>query len=170
MAVPVHYLMVKNTASGMVARMQMALSAAGLYSFMSNQVDAYLRNQADRRFATEGDAAVGGTWHPLALATESWREWGGFPAQHPINQRTGELREFVTKTPGAVVAGAGTASITLPGDTPSDQWLLQKFQTAQAGRGSAPARPVLGLDVTDGVAIGIALIENMFGGTASVKR
>lgn len=165
--VPVSYIMVKNTVTGMLRQMEFAVSDTGLQAFMRNQVDTYLRQRADQRFRSEGDAAVGGTWDPLKESTEWFRRRQGFPAQHPINQRTGELREFVTKTPGSVAGVAGGFQLTLPGETPTGE-LYDKLATAQQGRGNpaTEARPVLGIDMIDGVSIGVALIEYMFAGNA----
>jgi hypothetical protein len=100
------------------------------------------------RFANEGDSKTG-AWQELSVPTQNIREALGFPREHPINVRTGEMFSFLTDS-FDVMVGADSAQIDMPGSAPNAE-LEQKIVTAQEGRsdnpipgyGSTPPRPVL---------------------------
>jgi hypothetical protein len=138
----------------MLMAVDTAVSPVGMAAFMGNVVDPYLRRRARARFASEGDDASG-VWDPLQPATVMIRESEGYPGEHPINRRSGQLEEYITETPGAVSMDPAFTSLTMPGK-PATGTLASKYQTAQQGstsnpraRNPTPARPVLALDTTD---------------------
>lgn len=131
------------------ARVVAFLSPLGMVPFMETVMGPHLAERAKERFASEGDDAVG-QWAPLRSATVAIRQSEGFGGSHPINRRTGELENWVTKSGwNAIPAGSDTV-LSFPGRTPTGE-LLQKVETAQRGR-SKPrtvARPVLGVSMVD---------------------
>jgi hypothetical protein len=122
----------------------------GLERYMRDDLARYLAGRAADRFATEGDEAVGGPWAPLRPATETRRAARGFPPAHPINERTGDLRNYIIGSNGTVAGGPDDWDLTWP-DGPPSQELSDKLETAQVGRNfpRTQPRPVVGLGVTD---------------------
>jgi Phage virion morphogenesis family len=88
---------------------------AGLESRASNISPAWpavvteFRAIVGRAFATEG-ASTGAPWKPLAAATQEDRRRQGYPAAHPILQRTARLQRALTTGEGAHV-GTGPTSL-----------------------------------------------------------
>lgn len=149
-------ILVYGNATGvqaMLAHLQNKLSPPNLGAFLLGQVDPYLRARADARFQSEGDD-VTGKWAPLEQATEMIRASQGFPAAHPINERTGELRDYLANAPSAVSMNVIGTTLTYPGAAPSGE-LADKMATAQAGRSypETVARPVLGMNHNDLTAV-----------------
>jgi len=128
-----------------------AVSPMALMRFLGFQVDPYIRSRAGARFNSEGDD-VSGEWAPLSSATVRIRESLGFPGEHPINRRTGELEDFITQHRSLVVAIGGGASLVAPGSQPTGE-LRDKLERAQQGDDRAPARPVLGMNEQDLAAV-----------------
>ena len=131
-------------------RLILLLSPAGAASFLGTSVGPYLSKRAGERFANEGDDAVGGAWAPLKPGTVAIREEMGFPGEHPINVRTGELERWVVGSGwDAYPFGAG-ASLRYPGTAPTGT-LKEKVVTAQRGRKDPDtvARPVLAVNEAD---------------------
>lgn len=126
------------------------LSMLGLQSFMHGVVVPWLQMRAADRFANEGDDAVG-QWTPLKQATMYLRMNQGFPAAHPINVRTGQMRNFILGAHGNVTAAPGVASLNWPGPTGRVKSIDEKIRTAQMGKPNPAtvARPVLGVSMTD---------------------
>lgn len=125
------------------------LSPPGLASFLDMIVDPFIRERINQRFAMEGDD-VSGAWHPLSAATQHIRASYGFPAAHPINVRTGELRDWLVNTPSDIKVSGFTAEANHPPPT-TDSVMNTKLVTAQSGKAhpKTPARPVIGLDEND---------------------
>lgn len=128
-----------------------ALQAAGLENFLLNTVVPFLRTRAQNRFASEGDAASG-KWHPLTKASEGFRTAAGWPAAHPINVRTGQMKGSVLADSGRVSFGGGTATLNWPG-TNRGGLLEKKIRTAQQGDARTTARPILAVDADDDIFI-----------------
>lgn len=128
--------------------MMMRLSESGLSDFLRDEVDPYLRDRVDARFAGEGDDAVG-QWLPLATATENIRAAYGYAPDHPINERTGEMHEFLVNNPGQVTGLGQGAALEFPGSI--DGEIATKIMTAQLGRDFPPTqpRPVVALSNID---------------------
>lgn len=130
-------------------RLEEAVSPSSFCHFLAANVDPYLRKRADERFISEGDSASG-KWAPLKKATQEMRTRYGFPPAHPINERTGQLRDHITSRDGQVSMIGPAAVLTLPGS--GMEWITeQKIMTAQKGKSkpSTVARPVLALDSED---------------------
>lgn len=135
----------------MLHRMDIALSPPALAEFLMGTVAPYLEGRAESRFLDEGDDVVG-AWAPLSAATQNIRASLGYGADHPINVRTGELEEYITQGPPSTLMFPGGAGITLPG-APAQGELLEKMMRAQGGDERTPARPVLGMNENDLIAV-----------------
>jgi hypothetical protein len=112
------------------------------------EVTPYLQNRARARFEMEGDD-VSGPWAPLTDATVAIRESAGFPGDHPINVRTGEMERFITGSRPTFAANPD-AMMIFPGQDPVGK-TYYKVQVAQKGTDvpPTPARPVIGIDEAD---------------------
>lgn len=128
-----------------------AINPQALMRFLGFKVDPYIRGRAAARFTGEGDD-VTGAWAPLSSSTVRIRENLGFPGEHPINRRTGELEDLLTEHRSLVVAIGGGASLVAPGSQPTGE-LADKLRRAQAGDEKAPPRPVLGMNEQDLMAV-----------------
>lgn len=124
-------------------------SPAGAMAFLHLTMGPYLRKRAKERFRNEGDD-VTGPWAPLSAATQQIRASGNWPVapDHPINRRSGELENWVVDGGWDAYPMALGASMRYPGKQPSGN-LKKKVVGAQQGEGTAPARPVLGVNEAD---------------------
>ena len=141
-----------------LAAAEFSVSTASLIGFLQTSVADNLHDRATARFAGEGDD-VSEKWAPLRPATQVQRIFGGYGPDHPINERSGALRKFVTA--GTLIAkptGAG-ASMMFPGIAPNPK-IQKKYEGAQKGvkRGENPMfpsghgtvpRPVAGVNEND---------------------
>ncbi len=141
-------------------RLDLLLGPASLGLFLAETVDPYLRQRVQNRFAEEGDD-VTGKWAPLKYPTTLIRQSLGYGPAHPINRRTDDLYNYVTQTKGGVALTAMGATLNAPGVMPSSNELRFKVATAQSGRNYPPtvARPVLGINETDHVAVQESLLK-----------
>lgn len=128
-----------------LARMEYMLTGPVIGSMLHTLAVPLLREDAKRRFATQG-ASDGAKWRPLKQATLDIRRSKGF-APGPINVRTGLLRDFTTTALGQTVSTPGYTQLAWPGTTPSGGNLMYAYATAQAGSSvwGTPARPVVRL-------------------------
>lgn len=163
-------LIIQTNAAGLedwMRGIEGVFSGEKLMLFMSGRMRPIMQRRARDRFAREGDE-VSGDWLPLTEATNEIRQREGFPAEHPINQRTHGLFDWITRGHTTVIrGGVGWATMDWPGPQPNKN-LFDKLQTAQIGKakgdssgltggakkaggrfGSTPARPVIGLDSRD---------------------
>lgn len=165
MSVIVEVVVDKSTVEFALAKIVANTSPIELASWLANEVDAFFMGRSRSRFTSEGDDASGG-WAPLALATINIRESMGFGGQHPINVRTGELRQFMLDGGNTSPTGEGAVYI-YPGTNPTGR-VGQKFTTAQQGKAwggrYTPPRPVLAIDETDVEFVLVSLLRNMLGG------
>lgn len=125
--------------------------------WLETEIKPYLVERIQQRFANEGDDVVG-TWAPLTPRTQQWRAWGrekqmwDVGDDHPINQRTRDMYEYLTEGTWQVYtggAGQGSAVLSSPTSKQNDRVMREKLSQAQRGRGRSPARPVLGLGPPD---------------------
>ena len=145
--------MVSGDAPADLAELAAKLEPTAMAAGFKEVLDENFARNVSQRFADEGDATVG-KWAPLAESTRSVRAAlarQGLPIgpAHPINVRTGGLRDWATS--GRGVAGpTGTGWLyTYPSVEPADQ-LLKKVTTAQEGQtGRVPSRPVLAIGVAE---------------------
>jgi hypothetical protein len=153
-----------------VAKVKALTSPAGLASWLSGQMGPHLISRMEDRFAKEGDDAVG-KWELLSEATVFIREGQGYPGDHPINVRTGEMfRYLVSNSNVDVSTTAEGATLVYPGtDTVGD--LADKLATAQGGADSpsTPARPVLGLSAVD-LGWGVSSLTAFINGVSHIGR
>ncbi len=142
-----------------IARYDAMVSPLGLQVFLETRVDPYLRARAEARFANEGDD-VTGPWAPLKGSTEDIRASLGFPRSHPINVRTGDLKEYVTRSPSETVPFGSGAILTMPGAPSGNGEVDLAFRTAQVGSSNpyTHPRPVLGLGGKDATEIMMLLM------------
>ncbi len=124
--------------------------------FLRDFMMPFMRTRVAKRFANEGDEASG-AWLPLADATEDIRNRQGFPGDHPINRRTGELENFMRRGVVDFAMQPNASSMFFPG-TPPRRSIREKLKTAQRGRsraqnflglGATPARPVAAVSMAD---------------------
>lgn len=139
-----------------------ATSGGSLMTFLQVAANPYMTDELVDRFAYYGDNKSG-NWAPLAESTQRIREALGYDGSDPINERDGELLEFVLYS--RVWAGGGDwAMFTMPGDPPSFE-LEQKLQHAQLGAENnplidgavTPPRPVLATGADDMAALLVML-------------
>lgn len=143
-----------------------AVSGESLRRFHILATSPFLRQRAKERFENEGDSTVG-KWEQLTDSRQEIREHAGFPAAHPINHATGQLERYILTGKDDITFGAGWAAFYLPRNTGSPR-LLGKMERAQLGApaghpmpvggrsggtkpspSATPARPVVGMDMTD---------------------
>lgn len=124
------------------------LMGSTLMDYLQDFMAPYMRRRAAERFAAEGDEASG-TWQPLKDATVEIREKAGFPGEHPINKRTGELEAFMTRGNIDYTIQGNAASMFFPGRTSGE--LAEKVKTAQRGKEkpATVARPVAAVSAVD---------------------
>lgn len=130
----------------------LALSQTSIVRWLGTGAADILRDRAEMRFANEGDD-VSGKWAELKPFTVGARRRAGFPGEHPINERTGALKDWITGDEGdAELVGAQSARLTFPGDTPAGNLQLDtKLRVAQRGQADPATvpRPVLGVNRVD---------------------
>lgn len=133
----------------MLERLGDALDTVGLYTFLNASVGPWLQQRAQERFADEGDDVVG-KWAPLQAYTVQMRQSQGFPGDHPINRRTGELENYIVNGGWDVTATPVLATLTYPGNLPNASEAT-KVAAAQMGvqHPSTVPRPVLGMNEAD---------------------
>lgn len=134
-----------------LTRMETSLSPMGLSIFLIGGVLPFIKERAEARFASEGDD-VSGKWAPLEPSTQEFRAngpWGVGPSS-PINRRSGDLEEYITRSNSTIITGADSAVMVYPDTAPTGP-LDEKVRTAQGGKAKpkTPPRPVLGLSATD---------------------
>lgn len=136
-------------AEAMLDRLAGLLSPVMLATFLGGPVVEHFQDKFNRFFNQQGTDAA--PWQPLSEVTIADREAQGF-GPGPINERTGELRAFVTDSPGTIRVLETLAVLTFPGPTPNGE-LGKKVRTAQQGGSfkghSVPARPVMDADESD---------------------
>lgn len=153
----------------LIEEIQKRLTGDALSTYMRQSVIPWLRGRADARFDSEGDE-VSGKWAQLTYATSQIRDWMGYGPYHPINVRTGDLKDFIVHASGGLTQTANSAELTWPGDAVSPL-LAEKIKTAQSGKSSpnTPARPVIGLGALDEKAITADLAWYIMQGAASLS-
>lgn len=138
----------------MLNNLALRMSPPAMTAFMQAGVVPYIQGRIAKRFAGEGDDVVG-KWHPLKQETEIIRQTHGFPAAHPINVRTGQMRGLLTGSFGRVVSTGGMTELEYPSNANMTGQLQRKLMTAQMGSQfpPTPARPVLGFNMNDNIAL-----------------
>lgn len=124
------------------------LGSANLRRFIADDFEDIMQEGAARRFDTES-SEDNGAWEQLRVATQIFRARAGFPPAHPINERTGEMKHYLTSQTGTVTLRSGVDSMS--GDWPSKPSgeLLEKLSTAASGKrgqngfADTPAREVV---------------------------
>lgn len=136
---------------------------SSMRNLLKARVWPYIQGRIAARFANEGDEASG-KWAELAYNTGRIRAMQGFPATHPINVRTGALKDFALNSYRISGSAASGATLTAPGDL-RGKILTEKVRRAQSGspatsqKAAAPARPVYALSNTDQEVIGVMAID-----------
>jgi hypothetical protein len=138
-----------STVDKVLKQLEDRTSPQGLQDFLDDKVDDFIRNRISDRFTKEGDD-VSGAWHPLEQATQQIRASYGYPADHPINVRTGQLKAFLVNSHSDIKTDATGATLQHPPVT-GDAAMNKKIATAQSGSSypSTPARPVIGVNQND---------------------
>lgn len=138
----------------MLTRLEMKLQTPAMIAFMQSAVVPYVQQRTAARFAAEGDDVVG-KWSPLKVETENIRIKHGYPGAHPINVRTGQMRNALVGSFGDVVSAGGLTELTYPDGVSVTGQLARKIMTAQGGSMFPPTvpRPVLGFNENDSIAL-----------------
>lgn len=145
---------------------RVAISAPVMAAFLDTRVHEYLAATTEERFAHEV-SPDGVAWAPLTETTNIFREAQGFPAEHPINVRTGSLLSWLTE-PGFIEDLPTGPSMITPDPATAGDWLGRKLETAQTGARATAARPVIGLTLNDADAIVLLLQEFFLSTTAAM--
>jgi hypothetical protein len=154
----------------MLTRVETMLEPASIAGFLMSAVVPYLQKRGKMRFESEGDD-VSGKWLPLTEGTQAIRSAAGYGAEHPINVRSGELKDYIIGSTGMPTVEAGGATLTYPGTPPGNTDLKNKLAVAQsggpntqAGYRPTPARPVLGLNEADLASVTVMLAIFLYSG------
>jgi len=141
-------------ARAILTGLQIKLSPPAMMAWMQAAVVPYIQQRVANRFAGEGDDVVG-KWHPLKVETEAIRLKAGYGGAHPINVRTGQMKNFLTGSFGSTISAGGITELEFPNQGSVTGQLAQKIMTAQMGTAIPPtqARPVLGLNINDNMAL-----------------
>lgn len=120
-----------------------AIEPQAISYFNNVVVTQLLQLYAAERFRGEGTTnGVGtsvGKWAPLRPYTQDERERLGFPRQHPINKRTGELKDWITGSAGMQVA---QELFIWPARMPPNNSSLHfAYACAQTGRKTSAPHP-----------------------------
>lgn len=171
-----------GNANALIDHLLERTSNNSLRNFLASKVWPFERLRIQHRFANEGDSAVG-QWQQLRLATMRIRQFQGYGPDHPINKRTGAMERHLTNSFVLDEVGAGVR-LKIPG-SPGNKDMQSKLRMAQGGGGGrasgggsagmfragtsgpnaiAPARPVLGLDEIDSIAMQESLLDWVMGG------
>lgn len=128
---------------------------------MATGLRQWLQERAEARFAAEGDDASG-KWAALTDTTNKIRQSLGFPPEHPINVRTGELKRHVVGGKGDVGIDGFGVTYAWPGG-PVTPGIERKMIGAQLGGTRQPSRPVAAVNITDAAAVLILLSDFILG-------
>lgn len=140
-----------------------SVAPPALAFFLSSMVSPYFEDQIVDRFAgLGGDGVPGGSWAPLQESTVRIRHALGFYDDYAINERSGDLLEWIamsrefTQTP----IGAG---MSIPDEDEGNGELWHKLKVAQVGHVQSasemipgaytPPRPVLTMNDEDLIAV-----------------
>lgn len=136
-----------------------AVDPAHMLLFMGGMVTPYIEARIASRFSNEGDD-VSGKWAPLKETTQHIRETEGYGPDHPINVRSGAMKEWLLSNPPDLTTNGLEAIMAFPGGNPS-QSVENKLETAQRGSSNPETvpRPVLGLNSADAAFVLMALSE-----------
>lgn len=120
-----------------------AIEPQGISEFNNVVAAPLLQLYAKNRFENEGQNTLGtavGKWDPLRPYTQQDRKMHGFPPKHPINVRTGGLKDWITGAPGMQVA---QELFIWPAKLPPNRSSMHfAYACAQTGRKrSGPHRP-----------------------------
>ena len=115
------------------------------YNLLSDRVYPILEERAKARFANEGGEEVGGAWAALRPYTVEKRG-----SAHPINVRTGQMRDHILQREPDAMPNSLGGSLWFPKRGGSAK-ALAKVKTAQMGdeKSRTVARPVLGVSAKD---------------------
>lgn len=154
MQVTITYHVDAVAAQAMLTRLEQKMLPPSMIAFMQSTVVPYIHQRTAARFAGEGDDVVG-KWSPLKVETETIRLKHGYPGAHPINVRTGQMRNAVTGSFGDVISAGGVTDLEFPNTVNIAGQLARKIMTAQMGSSfpPTPARPILGFNENDSIAL-----------------
>ncbi len=119
-----------------------------LTTFLRRYADPWFSGKAGAAFQDEKDPS-GASWAPLKPYTVDLRESMGFPGEHPINHRTGQMERYIMSGARTFMVGAQQATMRFPGKGSS--LFNKKLKVAQQGAAypRTVARPVIGMDERD---------------------
>lgn len=152
---------IDDTASPSLVALDAALGIDSIGFWMDVTADPYIKRQIAQRFSAEGGGAAG-QWAELADATVASREAQGYPGEHPILIRTGEMEKYLETQPGNITAMGSDIILDVPGEIPSGK-LGTRIAVHQLGsaKNSTPARPFLAIDDGDAETLVMSLSDHL---------
>lgn len=159
MGVTVEFRNVREPLADVQARLR-PVGIGGYATWLAGAALQYLQARSEQRFAENEPG--GGDWAPLTEATANWRTYYGYPPYAPINRRTGQLRELMTRTPADIRTDAAGVFLSYPGREGYRHGNKLRIEQAQGllidrnGRRSTP-RPVVVLEPQDVMALSFSL-------------
>ncbi|AOE44528.1 hypothetical protein SEA_JUMBO_15 [Gordonia phage Jumbo] len=130
-----------------ISELSTRLSTPMLTTYLGT-VHGYFLNKSVKMFQDEKDP-YGNRWAPLADSTVAMRIYFGYGGAHPINERTGGLRESITGAPPDIIGHSdGVISMAFPRRATPSSDLMKKYAQA-SGLGKGPARRVIGMNEKD---------------------
>lgn len=149
-----------------IVRIIHKLSDESLARWMKDDALDIIEGRTERRFEAEGDDASG-KWAPLTHDTQRIRSSQGYMPDHPILERSGELREAVLTSKGNLTVDPSGVMLEWPGgiNTPDNS---KHIAYAIAQKGSLPnktvSRPIAAADDTDMILLMESLADELFEG------
>jgi hypothetical protein len=126
-------------------------------------IHEYMQQRAGQLFKSEGASGSEGRWAALRPNTQRIRvslKLPGISGPHPINRRTGDLQDLMTKEAPEIITTPESLTLQYPGTTAQSKGKRpKKLKQAQGGRGTA--RPVLQAGPTELAAI-VGMADRFF--------
>lgn len=133
---------VSGNAEALIAKAALWLDDGHLSDFTQDQFQEIMRDVSRSNLATESDKA--GPWQPLSNATIFLRQMAGFPGEHPINERTGQMKNFLLNAKARGGPTGGGAEFEWPDG--ASGVLYMKLLRSIGWDKRAPARLVIEAD------------------------
>ena len=174
MTVGVRFAVDVGDVQAVTAKYEQAFSAPSLMAWLKGDALDYFQDASAKRFANERSETR--VWAQLRDATNEIRATQGFPREHPINVRTGKLKEHMLETGDVRAAGNSGAWLTYPskpkGKTKSKLRVAQEGtdKNPKPGFGRTERRPVLHSDPMNEVqllvrSLGVHVARGISGGS-----
>jgi hypothetical protein len=136
------------------------------YILLVAGIHQYLQAQAQKMFDSEGASSPSGRWAPLRPRTQEIRARMNLPGiggAHPINRRTNDLMDMMTREQPEIASSGGDLILLFPGNKAiARRNRRTKIAQAQGGYHGGTARPVVQFGPDD-LAKVIVMANRFFG-------